>query len=88
MNVQQISRENAEGTEFLETFGAIVNCDIAQIFEAEMQPGLKTCCIGDFFKLYKKIIHYSFFLEKRLVFDQLSKATLEKSFHVLTLATI
>lgn len=57
MNVQQISRENAEGTEFLETFGAIVNLLI--------------------------------FLEKRLVFDQLSnsKATLEKSFHVLTLAT-
>ena len=51
MKVQQISRENAEGTEFLDTFGAIVNCDIAQIFEAEMQPGLKTYCIGDFFKL-------------------------------------
>ena len=46
-----------------------------------MQPGLKIYYIGDFFKLYKKIIHYSFF-------DQLSKATLEKSFHVLTLATI
>ena len=49
MKVQQISRENAEETEFLETFGIIVNCDITQIFEAEMQPGLKTYYIGDFF---------------------------------------